>query len=1224
MAQSVIPPPRPPGPTSTPRPPDRFEGEIDARVRKTRRQVKLVDLASGVLSLAIGTLVYLLAGVVLDHWVVFGGLGFWGRLALFVGLVAGVVHYVVRHLVPLLVRRVNPIYAAQTLEQARPSLKNALVNYFFLRRETDRFERDPLAGKVLAGLRRSAAAELKQIPDDVAVDRIQIVRRGYLFAAVFALGALYLVLSPKSPLTSAGRILWPWAAVDAPTRVTITHVLPGDTVCYQGQSVVVSADVEGADGEPPSLVYTTEDGRIVDQEIPMNRPAGGLRFQSQLPPGKAGLQQAVRYHLAAGDNRTRWFQIQIEPALAILVDSLHYDYPDYTGLKDRTVQSGGDIRALEGTQVTIRASANRGIAWAAIEVNGDSRRRIEMAAHGKRAEGRLPLRLPGDDAGAKSEPRSYQIRFAESESGRRRENREPARHQIEVIPDLPPEVRLLDPPPETVQLSRDGSLELTVSAKDPDFALRRVALRAEVAGRQLPIDGLLERPAPEPALAEAFQSTCSFEAKRFGLKPGDKVSYWAEAVDNKEPEPNRAVTPKRWIEIVASHGEGSSPNASGAGGARRPTGRPPAGPRPSQSPRAPEAQPPPAGKKPEAKPPEQGKPGPQSEQGEEPSDGAAEDAQKGSDGPGQSDRKEGPEGSDRPQGGEAQDGPGTQQGDQASQPGAENGPGEPAESGSSDQPDGGQDAGREPLDGDTNPGDVFEEVLKQREKEMGENGSADSGQADTPSQSQPGAKPSGAESKMPGAQGPGQEQKKPSEGPSQPRDGPAQGKGQEEAPGTQPSGDSRQAPGTGGKPTGGEPPDNGPGPSQSPQDQSGTGGKPTGQPGRGAPQDAQQGEGPEGAQWKPDQGDGAQTGTPQAQRKAGPRPDDLGQQEPSAGGKPQGSPSQGGAGRQSQKPGGNPLPQGQNQQRRKQPGAPREGNSSEGGQPKSPSISPKQSDSQSRDDDSGDRSGGGGEGGGQDSDQAGTGNPGSSTASDEGGQPSGQQGEGETGPKAGNQSRAERPTGQPGPPRQGTGSGRTQPGGSQPGQPGSSDRNSAQQPPSEGSPGSGGARGHDSGSRGTPGSDGTRGGGRPDTEGNAGTATASPPTVEGSAANHEYAERATDLALEYLEEQLARQEPNQELLDRLGWTREDLERFVRKWRKMKAAAERSADAGNPSRKKLDDALESLGLTPSGTSLSGGKVRADRQLKTDARRWEPPAGWKERFRAYTEGVGRAGG
>ncbi len=126
----------------------------------------------------------------------------------------------------------------------------------------------------------------------------------------------------------------------------------------------------------------------------------------------------------------------------------------------------------------------------------------------------------------------------------------------------------------------------------------------------------------------------------------------------------------------------------------------------------------------------------------------------------------------------------------------------------------------------------------------------------------------------------------------------------------------------------------------------------------------------------------------------------------------------------------------------------------------------------------------------------------------------------------------------------------------------------------------------------------------------------------GDAANREYAEKATSLALEYLEDQLDEQQPDQELMDKLGWTRGELEEFVRRWRKMSEAA-KVPRADPEATTEWSEALKSLGLAPRGLRQ---EARAGGGLRTptlESRRHQPPPGWKERFRAYTQGMAAEG-
>ncbi len=362
-------------------PPTEYETFIDHRLHQTRRRVKGVDIADGLVTLLIGVLGYLFLAALADHWLVVGGLGFWGRLLSWLGLVAAAGTYFAYHLLPPLLHRINPVFAAATIEKSEPSLRNSLINFLLLRGR-----REEVAAPVYQALEYRAAADLSKVRLEVAVDRTRLVRLGCVLAALVVLSSLYLVLSPKSLLQSAERVLWPWSAVAAPTRVTIREVRPPeDTTTFHGESVNVSAEVAGLrEGEQPVLVYSTADGQSVDQTIPMTIPDGDYRYQCRLPPGNLGLQQDCQYSLKAGDCQTRRYHVTVRIAPAIVVDKVSYHYPAYTGLADRTLEREGDLRAIEGTEVTIHATANTEIkpGTAEIDLGCTGRRTLQMTAQG--------------------------------------------------------------------------------------------------------------------------------------------------------------------------------------------------------------------------------------------------------------------------------------------------------------------------------------------------------------------------------------------------------------------------------------------------------------------------------------------------------------------------------------------------------------------------------------------------------------------------------------------------------------------------------------------------------------------------------------------------------------------------------------------------------------------------------------------------------------------------
>src|SRR3989304_6082909 len=135
-----------------------LEAMIEDRIHKTRRQVKGGDIASGLLTFIRGTLSYLFLAALVDHWLIEGGMGFWARFTIWAILVSVAGWYFVKYLWPALVLGINPVFAARTIEQCKPTLKNSLINFLLLRGR-----RNEMAPVIYQALEQRAAADLKEV-----------------------------------------------------------------------------------------------------------------------------------------------------------------------------------------------------------------------------------------------------------------------------------------------------------------------------------------------------------------------------------------------------------------------------------------------------------------------------------------------------------------------------------------------------------------------------------------------------------------------------------------------------------------------------------------------------------------------------------------------------------------------------------------------------------------------------------------------------------------------------------------------------------------------------------------------------------------------------------------------------------------------------------------------------------------------------------------------------
>ncbi|RMF88635.1 MAG: hypothetical protein D6741_18880, partial [Planctomycetota bacterium] len=104
---------------------DPDEHRVFERVEDARRRIAMVDLTIGVVGLLVGLVGVLLLGALLDHWLFEGGMPGLLRWGIWSVAVALGGFWIVKAVLPPLVRRVNPLYAAKACEEVRPTLKDA-------------------------------------------------------------------------------------------------------------------------------------------------------------------------------------------------------------------------------------------------------------------------------------------------------------------------------------------------------------------------------------------------------------------------------------------------------------------------------------------------------------------------------------------------------------------------------------------------------------------------------------------------------------------------------------------------------------------------------------------------------------------------------------------------------------------------------------------------------------------------------------------------------------------------------------------------------------------------------------------------------------------------------------------------------------------------------------------------------------------------------------------
>jgi hypothetical protein len=1199
-----------------------YDEYIDTQIRSTRRTVKVVDLATALVTLAAGVLAFLLTAAVVENWVMPGGYSLIERVALFTVLVAGVVFFAFRWLWPLVARAINPVYAAQAIEQSSPTLKNSLINLLLFRQR-----RADISDAVYHTLEEQAAQRLTRVPLDSAVDRTLLIRCGYVLIGIVALAGLYKMFSPKDPLVAARRVLMPWARIVPASRVTITAIEPGTATVSRGEYLDISAEVRGLDEEETvALRFTTADGQFVDKAIPLRFNRETLRFTCRVPDeapttGGAGLTRNLIYHLEAGDARSLDYKVTVVAAPSILVDRVQYDYPEYTGYVDHEVAGLGDLRAIEGTNVTIHARANDPIREADVDFDSDGARDVNMTASDSEARATFALALREDRR--TPEHASYVLRFTNSEG---RANRHPVKHSITVDPDLSPEAAIVAPQGKIFDVRLDQPVTIEVEANDPDFGLTDVRLKGQVAGRDL-----LDKPLLTSRHQGGYRSQYRFLASDHKLKAGDVVQYWVEATDVRAPVANVTKSEAKALRIVSPDPAQQPPSDRLAQNDRQ---------RKQDQQQRGEQQ------------------GGQGQQGQGQEAQGQEDRETGRQGAGETGREgdgDNREGVNRDAQRSAKEGQGNKEARDGQQQNANT-----KQDGTGGQSQAkGQREGKEQSGGQAGK----EQQSGQEEQTGGQSKQGDNQHKQT------GAGTADGESSKDGAQSAGtrpdggkQEGEKKSERETR-REGEGEKKQQKAEPADQQSPVSSEGDNDGDAferirrhmQERGEWKDD-----ESDQEAE-KGREGEGETGRQGDKESL-GENASGKDSEEVSRD-AQRSAEQADKETERQGDKENREQKAPKGGETDTKGESGAGEE-QKPDGAPDPQSQLKPSEKREQATSNKDQSDKTEPAAPAHGKKETDSQGEQ--GGDKSGGGEEGGGQKSPRDGTGSAGQNQSADKGGGESSEKGAGNNSQNAGQDAKSDQKTGESSGETQGRGSKSRQ-----------GDKETGRQGGGKGKPdeekGRGGEKENPAGvsrdaersaeegqkdkERGSQGDkenrdakaqekegeskgdkskmadakegeqpgerrgsqSGEGGGQTPDEAIQPGQSGGTAP--DGDAANLEYARKQTDLVLEKLSDQLSRKKVDENLLKELGWSEADLRKFIERWQARKEAAGRNDAAGESARRELDDALRSLGLRRG--PLQQSKVRDDtmRDLREGYRGPVPPE-YQERLRAYNQGVSRA--
>ncbi len=287
----------------------------------------------------------------------------------------------------------------------------------------------------------------------------------------------------------------------------IVLISPGDVQIEKGESLDITAELKNKTDDAMMLYYQFGDGgwQRVLMESGLDRKNFLYRFLN--------IQDPFSYYVELDPNRSPEFSVSIYEFPQVAQIDLTYTYPAYTGLPVQIEVNRGNIRGLQGTEVTLSVATTGAVVSGEIVI--DDSETIGLSSQGEGIfQGRIVIQ----------DPSTYHIRLTDKEG---KNNKFPEEYRITPIEDELPLIRITDPQRD-IRVNAVEEVLLAVSVSD-DFGINKTIVQYSINGLDEEQIDLLDRTAVGE---KEMSSSTVFYLEDFFLEPGDVISYYIEAEDN--------------------------------------------------------------------------------------------------------------------------------------------------------------------------------------------------------------------------------------------------------------------------------------------------------------------------------------------------------------------------------------------------------------------------------------------------------------------------------------------------------------------------------------------------------------------------------------------------------------------------------------------------------------------------------------------------------------------
>lgn len=421
-------------------------------------------------------------------------------------------------------RRLGDGALARRYERADPSLGTAMTNAVQLARRNPRSPVERVLCEQAVDYARQRSRRLAAWP---------LMRRG-----VVAAGGVTLLTLAVWTVGAAGfadvfaavlpRLTDPAGDHPPYSRVKIDATAEQPSVLYGGQCEVRAV----AAGAPvDTLTLVSESGGQRTQTVMFRRPDRSF-FQTL-----TNLRSPTTFYVTDGRARSYRRHIDIRYTPRITLVELTADYPQYTQLRPKkwNLQSTG-FAVPRRTVLHLRVASNRPLKSGTLELTpllGGGSRTITLEPTPSN-----PTIVAGD--ASIDQAAAYTIGVTDVAG---QDSAEPRKGRITIDKDHRPQIIVLEPGRDAVATPH-VSIPVRIAAED-DYAVDHVVW---FRGFNRSIDRPLRMAAR--ASGRRVETEGSFNLADLGVRPGDTIDYFFEAVDN-DPDPTMTRTGMTWAIAAA-------------------------------------------------------------------------------------------------------------------------------------------------------------------------------------------------------------------------------------------------------------------------------------------------------------------------------------------------------------------------------------------------------------------------------------------------------------------------------------------------------------------------------------------------------------------------------------------------------------------------------------------------------------------------------------------------